>query len=118
MQLVEPSSVICETGRVVEFFSEDGSGPVVVRGLLENQTEERDTGATRRQTEAWHFTAPSASLADFAEGDYFIIPEDPAIRSQTLTLSGVPITLGVSRFTILDRVVDDGEIVTLLLSSN
>jgi len=99
MTLAEPSSVLFETGLLASFEKEDGSGdPVEVRGLLENNTEERETGETRRQAEAWHFTCPSSEVAAFIEGD-------------TADIDG-------TAYTILDRVADDGTVCTFLLTTD
>lgn len=99
MTLAEPSSVLFETGLLASFEKEDGSGdPVEVRGLLENQTEDRDTGETRRQAAAWHFTCPSSEVAAFLQDD-------------TAEIDG-------TTYTILDRVADDGTVCTFLLTSD
>jgi hypothetical protein len=104
MTLAEPSSVLFETGPLASFEKEDGSGdPVEVRGLLENATEERETGDTRRQAAAWHFTCPSSEVAAYIEGDKMTTAE----ASQ-----GIP---SGTEFTILDRVADDGSVCTFLL---
>lgn len=99
MTLAEPSSVLFETGLLASFEKEDGSGdPVEVRGLLENQTEDRDTGETRRQAAAWHFTCDSSEVAAFLQDD-------------TAEIDG-------TTYTILDRVADDGTVCTFLLTSD
>jgi hypothetical protein len=96
MTLAEPSSVLFETGPLARFEKEDGSGdPVEVRGLLENATEERETGNTTRQAAAWHFTCDSSGVAAFIEGD--------------------KATIDAAEYTILDRVADDGTVCTFLL---
>ena len=96
MTLAEPSSVMFETGVVASLAKEDGSGdPAEVRGLLENATEERDSGQTTRSATAWHFTCPSAEVAAFLEAD--------------------TLTIGATVYHILDRVADDGTVCTFLL---
>jgi hypothetical protein len=96
MTLAEPSSVLFETGILASFEKEDGSGdPVQVRGLLENATEERETGETRRLSDAWHFTCPSSEVAAYIAGD--------------------KVTASATEHTILDRVADDGTVCTFLL---
>lgn len=96
MTLAEPSSVIFETGLLARFEKEDGSGEAVeVRGLLENATEERETGDTRRAAVAWHFTCPADDVGTFLEAD--------------------TVTIDSTEYTILDRVADDGTVCTFLL---
>lgn len=96
MTLAEPSSVLFETGLLASFEKEDGSGdPVEVRGLFENATEERETGETRRQADAWHFTCDSSEVAAYVEGD--------------------KATIDATEYTILDRTADDGTVCTFLL---
>lgn len=96
MTLAEPSLILFETGILASFEKEDGSGdPVEVRGLLENATEERDSGETTRLAAAWHFTCPADEVGSFLEAD--------------------TITIGSTEYTILDRVADDGTVCTFLL---
>lgn len=96
MTLAEPSSVLFETGLLARFEKEDGSGEAVtVRGLLENATEERETGDTRRAAAAWHLTCQSSEVAAYIEAD--------------------TVTIDSTEYTILDRVADDGTVCTFLL---
>lgn len=96
MTLAEPSSVLFETGPLASFEKEDGSGdPVEVRGLLENATEERETGETTRIADQWHFTCPADNVGTFVESD--------------------TVTIGATEYEILDRVADDGVVTTFLL---
>jgi hypothetical protein len=96
MTLAEPSATLFETGLPASFEKEDGSGEVVeVRCILENATEERETGDTRRAAAAWHLTCPSSQVAAFLEAD--------------------TVTIGSSVYQILDRVADDGTACTFLL---
>lgn len=96
MTLTEPSSILFETGVAARFAKEDGSGEAAeVRGLLENATEDRESGETTRQQAAWHFTCPADDVGTFLEGD--------------------TLTVDATEYTILDRVADDGTVCTFLL---
>ncbi len=69
MTLVEPSSVLFETGILATFTAAAGGDPVESRGILENSATERDSGETRRAQDAWEFTGPTSEIGSFAEGD-------------------------------------------------
>lgn len=71
MRLVEPATVLFETGDPAVFTKAGGGvDPVTTNGLLEDSETERDSGHTTRQQSAWHLSVSTAAVGDtFGEGD-------------------------------------------------
>jgi hypothetical protein len=98
MTLVEPASVLLETGTLA-VFTKTGGGvdPVETNGLLEDADTERESGRTTRQQAAWQITVATSAVGDnFGEGD-------------TVAADG-------ETYTILDVIAKDAALTVFLLS--
>ncbi|MDB6079754.1 MAG: hypothetical protein JWO82_3501 [Akkermansiaceae bacterium] len=98
MKLVEPSSVLLETGEECAFLAEDGSASASTTGLLENAISERETGETSREAARWELTCPTSAVAAFGEDDL--------------------VTVGTVPFRILDTMAKDSSFTVFLLISD
>lgn len=96
MHLVEPSTVLLETGDDAVFSTADGP-TAPIRGLLEDGIFERQTGETTRDAHEWQFTCSTRE----------ILPHDIP--------EGTPVTIGARSFEVLDTVVQDASFTTFLL---